>query len=166
LNDAVLRENFVERVFAYRRLKDLFRARWAYGDLVAFHTAHKFVVLAHSTEAYRALGRLVADGKREQRRTLSTRYGSAFMQALAKPATVARHANVLSHMLGHFRGVLDDWSRQELAAEVESYRRGHVPLIVPVTLVRHHARRLGVTYLTGQRYLEPHPRELALRNHV
>jgi uncharacterized protein YbbK (DUF523 family)/uncharacterized protein YbgA (DUF1722 family) len=166
LSDPNLRENFIERVFAYRRLKDLFASRWRLGSLVAFHTAHKFVLLSHDAVAYRALGRLVADARRRPRGELEAEYRAVFMRGLSRSATRARHTDVLSHMAGHFRGVLDDESRAELGREIESFRLGHVPLIVPVTLIRHHARRLGVRYLTEQIYLQPHPRELALRNHV
>ena len=166
LNDARLRENFIERVFAYRRLKTLFATRWTMGDLVRFHTAHKLVVLAHSTEAYRALGRLVAEGKSVARADLRERYESGFMSALARPATPKKHANVLQHMVGHLRGRIDDASRDELLACIEDYRLGLVPLVVPVTLIRHHVRHARVEYLAGQVYLDPHPKELMLRNHV
>ena len=166
LNDPTLRENFIERVFAYRRLKSLFRGRWTYGAVVAFHTAHKFTLLAHGEVGYRELGRLVASGKAKSRPVFESEYRSLFMRTMAKPATATRHTNVLTHMVGHFRQVLDEISRRELTEEIDAYRRGKLPLIVPVTLVRHHARRLGVDYLLNQVYLDPHPRELALRNHV
>jgi uncharacterized protein YbgA (DUF1722 family)/uncharacterized protein YbbK (DUF523 family) len=166
LSDPRLRENFIERVFAYRRLKTTFAPRWTHGALVAFHTAHKFVVMAHSNEAYRRLGRLVAEGRRRVRNEVRDEYQRGFMQALRLVATPRRHANVLMHMVGFFRPQLDAESRDELLASIDDYRRGLLPLIVPVTLIRHHARRLRVTYLAGQVYLDPHPRELALRNHV
>jgi uncharacterized protein YbgA (DUF1722 family)/uncharacterized protein YbbK (DUF523 family) len=166
LLDAGLRENFIERVFAFRRVKDFFARRWTYGDLVGFHTVHKMVVLAHDAAAYAALGRLVADGRRRPRQALAAEYRTMIMQALAKPATPKRHANVLMHMVGHFRDRLDTASRDEVLTHIDEFRRGLLPLIVPITLVRHHARRLDVAYLTDQIYLDPHPRELALRNHV
>jgi uncharacterized protein YbgA (DUF1722 family) len=166
LNDAKLRENFIERVFAYRRLCALFNGRWSMGDLVRFHTAHKLVLLAHSTEAYRSLGRLVAGGKAMARPELSARYQDEFMGTLAKVATPKRHTNVLQHMAGYLHEGLDPASRDELLASIEDYRLGLLPLIVPVTLVRHHVRVLGIEYLAGQIYLDPHPKELMLRNRV
>ena len=166
LSDARLRENFIERVFAYRRLKELFREWKGLGSLVAFHTAHKMSLLAHSTTAYQALGRLVAAGSDLPRAELRERYQAAFMETLAIPATTRRHTNVLMHMAGHLKKLIDGASRQELAACIDEYRRGLVPLVVPVTLVRHHVRVHDVAYLKGQVYLEPHPRELMLRNHV
>jgi uncharacterized protein YbgA (DUF1722 family)/uncharacterized protein YbbK (DUF523 family) len=166
LHDPVLRENFIERIFAYRRLLDLFGARWTARDVVAFHTAHKLQLLAHAPEAYRALGRLVARVNALPRAELRARYEEGFMQALARRATRGRHANVLQHMAGFLREGLGREERAELGEAIQDHRRGLVPLVVPLVLVRHHARRLGVGYLLGQVYLEPHPKELMLRNHV
>jgi len=166
LSDPTLRENFIERIFAYRRLRDLFASRWTPGALVAFHTAHKMSLLSHSTTAYNELGRLVARAGTMPRGDLRREYETLFMQTLAKPATRARHTNVLHHMAGHLKRMLDADSRAELAACIADYHRGLVPLIVPLTLIRHYVRIHDVTYLKGQVYLEPHPRELMLRNHV
>lgn len=166
LHDPRLRENFVERVFAWRRLRRLFAGRWSAGDLVAFHTAHKLSLLAHGAEAYRALGRLVADAKKLPRAELRARYEAGFMEALRAIATTRKHTNVLQHAVGFFKQSVDAASRAELVQLVDDYRRGLVPLVVPITLIRHHARRTGAGYLLGQTYLEPHPKELMLRNHV
>ncbi|MGE0040154.1 MAG: YbgA family protein [Vicinamibacterales bacterium] len=166
LSDPRLRENFVERVFAYRRLKALLAGRWTVGDLVRFHTAHKLTLLAHQPSAYRELGRLVAGAKGMPRAALRDEYVGSFMRAMRVIATPAKHANVLQHMLGHLRGLIDPGDRDELLGLIDDHRRGLVPLVVPITLLRHHVRRLGVAYLAGQTYLAPHPRELALRNHV
>jgi uncharacterized protein YbgA (DUF1722 family)/uncharacterized protein YbbK (DUF523 family) len=166
LCDPVLRENFIERVFAYDRLRELFDGRWTQGSLVAFHTAHKMALLAHSTSAYQALGRLVAGGKALARGELQRHYESGFMSTLARPATTKRHTNVLMHMAGHLKKLVDEGSKQELLESIDEYRRELVPLVVPLTLLRHHVRVHGIEYLAGQTYLEPHPRELMLRNHV
>jgi len=166
LSDPRRRENWIERVFAYHRLHSLFASRWNVGALVRFHTAHKLQLLAHSQQRYRELGPLVAAAKRLPRGELRERYAQGFMAALRQPATPRRHVNVLQHVLGYFRGGLDAADRRELAESVEDYGRGLVPLVVPITLVRHQVRRLGVAYLAGQVYLEPHPKELMLRNRV
>jgi uncharacterized protein YbbK (DUF523 family)/uncharacterized protein YbgA (DUF1722 family) len=131
LNDPGLRENFIERVFAYRRLRELFRGRWTNGQVVAFHTAE-----------------------------------SGFMAALTRPATRGKNANVLQHAAGHLKKLLDSASRTELAELIHDYRKGLVPLVVPLTLMAHHVRHHDVEYLKGQIFLEPHPKELMLRNHV
>ncbi len=166
LCDPRLRENFVERVFAYRRLRTFFNSRWTLAGLVRFHEEHKLTLLSHSPDAYRVLGRLVAGAKALPRAELRATYQDVFMRALATPATPRKHVNVLQHMLGYFRGVLDEESRAELAGAIEDYRQGLVPLVVPLTLLRSQVRRCHVTYLAAQIYLEPHPKELMLRNHV
>jgi uncharacterized protein YbgA (DUF1722 family)/uncharacterized protein YbbK (DUF523 family) len=166
LNDPRLRENFIERVFAYRRLRTFFASRWTMGGLVRFHTAHKLQLLAHAPSAYAELGRFVANAKGMDRTEVRDHYESAFMATLARLATPARHANVLQHMAGYLRDHLDSASRQELAALIGDYRMGLVPLIAPITLIRHYVRRFTIKYLEGQVYLEPHPKELMLRNHV
>jgi uncharacterized protein YbgA (DUF1722 family)/uncharacterized protein YbbK (DUF523 family) len=166
LSDPILRENFIERVFAYRRLREFFAPRWTVGGLVAFHTAHKMTLLSHSTENYRRLGQLVAGAAGKPREALRSEYETQFMSTLRLPATTRRHTNVLMHMAGHLKKVLDPESRAELVATIDEYRRGLVPLIVPLTLLRHHVRVHEAAYLSGQTYLEPHPRELMLRNRV
>jgi uncharacterized protein YbgA (DUF1722 family)/uncharacterized protein YbbK (DUF523 family) len=166
LTDPRLRENFVERVFAYQRLTRFLSGRWTVGGLVAFHTAHKLTLLAHSPAAYAALGRLVAGAKSSDRTDLHARYREGFMAALRIMATPRKHANVLMHILGYFRRTVDEASRAELLQSIEDYRLGLVPLVVPLTLARHHVRRSGEAYLAGQIYLDPHPKELMLRNHV
>lgn len=166
LQDAALRESFVERVFAYARWKAAVARGMRRGDLVAFHTVHKLALMAHSPAAYRTLGAAVgAVAKAPVARTVEA-YGRGFMEALRIPATRGRHANVLQHMLGYFREVLPPADRAELAELVADYARGLVPLVVPLTLIRHHVRRHGVAYLAGQTYLDPDPKELMLRNHA
>jgi uncharacterized protein YbgA (DUF1722 family)/uncharacterized protein YbbK (DUF523 family) len=166
LSDPALRENFVERVFAYWRLRSLFVSRWNVGDLVAFHTAHKLILMAHSPAAYQHLGRMVARARTLPASDIAAHYTKAFMAALTIIATPRRHANVLQHMVGYFKDCLDKASKAELLAAIEDYRGELVPLIVPITLLRHHVRVHDVSYLAGQLYLNPHPKELMLRNHV
>lgn len=166
LQDAGLREGFIERIFAYRRLRELFAGRWTNGDVVKFHTAHKLQVMAHSNESYRELGRLVAEIKPTPRAAFRDAYEEAFTRALAIRATRAKATNALQHAAGHLKQALDSAARTELAELIHDYRTGLVPLVVPITLLRHHVRAQGVSYLQGQTFLEPHPRELMLRNHV
>ena len=177
LSDPVLRENFIERVFAYQRLRRFFapkvgaglhprNVRWTVGGLVGFHTAHKMTLLSHSTSRYQRLGQLVAGAARTPREQLRADYEREFMSTLRIPATTRRHTNVLMHMAGHLKKKLEPQSRAELVAIIDEYRRGLVPLIVPSTLLRHHVRVHDIAYLAGQTYLEPHPRELMLRNRV
>lgn len=142
-------DDVLERAEAGRRLHDLWSTEWSIRDLVAFHTAHKMQLLAHSTTGYRALGRLVAGAKKLPRSELAERYEAGFMATLEEPATPGRHANVLMHMMGHLRGA-DERDRRELVTAIEAQRLGAAPLVVPLTLLAHPARRLGITYLLGQ----------------
>ena len=166
LHDPRLRENWVTRVFAYHRLRSLWKKRWTIGDLVRFHTAQKFLLLAHSPQDYRELGRLVAAAKTSDRKELREKYEAQMMSGLKKIATPAKNTNVLQHILGFFKKDLDRAARQELLDHIVDYRRGLVPLVVPLTLIIHYVRLLDVEYLKDQVYLNPHPKELALRNHV
>ena len=171
LQDQGLRENFIERVFGYHRWQVL-NAGLTRGRLVAFHTAHKYLLLAHSQRHYRELGRFVANGVGTTPRgcpidrELARTYGQLFMEALAVKTTIRKHVNVLQHLAGHFKGALSDAARDELHAVMSDYQKGVVPLSVPVTLIRHYVRVLDVPYLRDQVYLAPHPKELMLRNHV
>ena len=166
LNDPDLRENFIERVFAYHRLQTFFHGRWTRASLVQFHTAHKLLLMAHAPEGYRRLGRLVATPGEPRRGELERRYAEEFMFTMAAIATRRRHTNVLQHMAGYFKKRLDAASKAELQSTIDDYRRGLTPLIVPITLLQHHVRAHNVEYLAGQLYLQPHPKELMLRNHA
>lgn len=166
LHDPKLRENWIERVFAYHALRKLWRPRWTVGDLVRFHTVYKHVLFAHSEKEYRELGRLVAAAKKLPRAEVQEKYEAGFMSAMKKLATTRKNTNVLQHMMGYFKSDLDAASKEELLQLIDDYRQGLVPLVVPLTLVAHYVRILDVEYLRDQVYLSPHPRELALRNHV
>lgn len=166
LNDPSLRENFIERLFAYARWQALVAGRATRGALVRFHTVHKLQLMAHDPAAYRRLGVAVARMAARPLRDTVAAYGDGLMRALRRPATPARHANVLEHMLGYVSDRIPGGDRAELVDAIRDVRRGVAPLVVALTLVRHHVRRLDVRYLAEQTYLEPHPRELMLRNHV
>ena len=166
LNDPPLRENFIERVFAYHRLQQVFAGDWTVGSIVEFHTSEKLLLRVHNEAAYRNLGRLVADARSRPRPAFAAEYQQAFMEAMAHKSTVGRHANVLEHMLGYLRNTDDDHARTEARQAIEDYRNGLIPLIVPITLFGYLARRYNIEYLLQQSYLRPHPKELMLRNHV
>ena len=166
LMDPVLRENFIERVFIYRRWQGVCAAGLTAGGLVEFHTRHKFILLAHDEPAYRALGRRVAEAGAADLGALGRDYIRALMAALKKPADSGTHANVLQHLYGFVKECIDAADRRELLGVIDDYRRGLVPLIVPITLLRHHLRRHPDGYVERQYYLHPHPRELMLRNRI
>ena len=135
-------------------------------SLVAFHAAHKLQLMSHEPQAYQRLGRLVGEAKGMDRDALRSRYTDGFMEALVRKATPRRNVNAMHHMLGFFRKHLDARSKQELLGLIEDYRNGRVPLVVPLTLIRHHVERCDIACLRDQHYLAPHPVELMLRNRV
>jgi len=166
LGDPVLRENFIERVYAYHRWRALLAAGLTPARLVAFHNRHKLALMAHGAEPARRLGRLVAEAGTGRLSELGPAYGRAFMEVLRRKATRRTHTNVLQHLQGYLKRVLDAEDKAELGEMIEAYRTGQVPLIVPVTLLNHHFRRHPHPYVAGQTYLQPHPRELMLRNGI
>ena len=166
LGDPVLRDNFIERVFVYKRWQTLEKEGFTAQGLVAFHSDHKYLILAHSQPVYRELGRMVADAGKGDPGELAARYISVLMAALRKPATPRQHVNVLQHLTGYLKDRIDSDDRAELVEIIEQYRQGLVPLIVPITLINHHFRRHPDPYVMRQHYLQPHPRELMLRNRI
>ncbi len=166
LHDPKLRENFIERVFVFQRWRDLLAAGRSASGLVDFHTRHKLLIMAHSVEAYRELGRLVADLRRSSPAETVDRYLAGLSGALRLIATPRKNANVLHHVMGYFKKVLAPDEKQELLEVIDAYRREAVPLVVPVTLLNHYVRKYGQPYLEKQVYLNPHPLELKLRTHV
>ena len=165
LNDAVLRENFIERVFAYHRWQLFAADRFSVGRLVEFHRRHKFQILAHSDPHLRRLGRIVAGAKGKPKAEVLNAYAEAFFEGLAVKTTARKHVNVLQHILGFFREKIDAEDRKELLAAIENYRLGLVPRIVPATLLLHHLRRSQIPYMLDQYYLSPSPKELVLKYH-
>jgi uncharacterized protein YbbK (DUF523 family)/uncharacterized protein YbgA (DUF1722 family) len=166
LNDPVLRENFVERVFAFARLKALFVPRWGVGDVVAFHAREKLLLRAHDPSGSRDLGRFLAGAADLPRPAFAAEYQERFMVSMGKRTTVRKHVDVLQHSVGFLKKAGDELGRAEISEAIEDYRAGLVPLVVPVTILRHLARRHGQDYLLESSYLAPHPKELMLRNHV
>jgi uncharacterized protein YbgA (DUF1722 family)/uncharacterized protein YbbK (DUF523 family) len=166
LCDPVLRENFIERLFSYHRWRTLSQGPVTRQAVVEFHTVHKYTLLAHSRPHYQVLGRLVARAQRFRTADLLERYGTLFMEALKVKATVRKHVNVLNHLVSHLKAKLNAAERSELNAVIDDYHRGLVPLIVPLTLVKHYVSMLDIKYIQNQVYLNPHPKELMLRNSV
>jgi uncharacterized protein YbgA (DUF1722 family)/uncharacterized protein YbbK (DUF523 family) len=166
LHDPVLRENFVERIFVFRRWGDLVREGKKIGPLIAFHTQHKLLVLAHSPKHYSEMGKLVARAKELDIHELYDAYQRLLMDALKLRATFKKNTNVLQHLMGYFKKDLSSGEKGELNEVIQQYHDGYVPLIVPITLIRHYVRKYDQPYLKDQIYLNPHPMELQLRNHV
>ncbi len=166
LHDIKLRENFIERIFALKRWRDLLDERRSRGRLVAFHTQHKLLILAHGQKHSRILGKLVAEAKSISPKQLYQQYQTLFMEALKLKTTVKKNINVFQHMMGYFKKQLSTDEKHELLERFNQYREGYIPLIVPLTLIKHYVRKYDQPYLRQQVYLNPHPIELKLRNHA
>lgn len=166
LNDAGLRENFIASIFTLQRLRHSLALQPGLGSLVAFHSRHKLLLLSRSPQLYRELGRLVATAASAPFEDAFARYRVLLLKALKTRPTVKKHINVLQHILGYFKQYLSADEKQEALELIEQYRAGLVPLIVPVTLLNHFVRKYDNAYLRQQVYLQPHPRELKLLNHV
>ncbi|MBQ1082246.1 DUF523 and DUF1722 domain-containing protein [Nocardiopsis sp. B62] len=166
LSDPVLREHFVERVFAHSRLRALLEDDWRPRDLVAFHTRHKLQLMAHSPDGYRETGRIVARAGTGDPEEVAATYAEAFHRTLAVKGSRGRHANVLQHVFGMISPLLDDARRHDLLAAIEDYREGQAPLSLPVALLRHHCSAEAMTWANEQTYLRPYPEALRLRHPV
>ncbi len=167
LQDERLRENFIERVFGYHRWQShTMNGRLSKRALVSFHTSQKYLLLAHSRHHFHKLGQLLANAQPCTPRQLATLYGQLFMKALAVKTTVRKHRNVLQHLAGLLKRQLNEIARVELHEVIHDYHQGLVPLSVPITLIRHYVKIFDIPYLQDQTYLNPHPKELMLRNHV
>ena len=157
-----------EKVYALR-LADVLLAVGGKIDhpaLVDFQRRHKYQLMAHSPELARQLGALAAQAGSRPLPGLLSEYEALFSTALKQKATARKNANVLQHMLGYFKKQLDDFEKRELLAAIENYRLNLVPLIVPLTLLKHYIAKFRQPYLQDQHYLDPHPLELKLRNHA
>lgn len=166
LNDPVLRENFINRVYVYARWKSLEQEGINKSGLLDFHTQHKYLLLAHNQQAYRELGRLLSSLKNTNLVEFRAQYIEKIMAVFSQPASRKKHVNVLQHLLGFLRPCLDSEDRAEVLDTIHAYGKGEYPLVVPITMLQHHFRRNPHPFVDRQVYLNPHPRELMLRNGI
>jgi len=166
LHDAKLRETFIEQIFTLMRWRETLSKKKRMGSLIDFHTRHKLLVMSHSPDHSRMMGKLVAEGKALVIDDLFAQYEVLLIEALRLKTTLKKNVNVIQHIMGYFKKQLSPDEKQELIEIIDQYRKEHVPLIVPVTLLNHYVRKYGQTYLAQQVYLNPHPIALKLRNHV
>jgi uncharacterized protein YbgA (DUF1722 family)/uncharacterized protein YbbK (DUF523 family) len=166
LHDPGLRENFIERIFTLKRWREVLEKKENRGNVVDFHTRHKLLILSHSPKHYQAMGKLVAKAKEVPIKELYQQYQTILVETLQLKTTPKKNANVLQHMMGYFKEELSSGEKQELLEVIDHYRKEYIPLIVPITLMQHYVRKYDQPYLKQQIYLNPHPLELQLRNHV
>ncbi|HYA91554.1 MAG TPA: DUF523 and DUF1722 domain-containing protein [Thermodesulfobacteriota bacterium] len=166
LHDPKLRDNFIERIFALTRWREVLQRKESRGNIVDFHARHKLLILSHSPKFYRMMGKLVAKAKDLPLKKLFQEYQTLLMESLYLKTSAKKNANVLQHMMGYFKEQLSSDEKQELLDVIDHYKKEYIPLIVPITLIQHYVRKYDQPYLKQQVYLNPHPLELQLRNHV
>ncbi|MDD2737960.1 MAG: DUF523 and DUF1722 domain-containing protein [Methylomonas lenta] len=166
LGDPGLRENFIQRVFVRHRWQQMLEQPLTVNALMSFHSRHKLIAMSHDQNRARELGRLIADVRADNIDTLAQRYIVDLMACLKIVATRGNHVNVLQHIQGYLKQNIDSNDKQELVEIIETYRLGSVPLIVPLTLLRHHFRKQPDAFIDGSFYMTPHPAELSLLNEI
>jgi len=166
LHDSKLRDNFIERIFALKRWRGVLQRKESRRNIVDFHARHKLLILSHSPKFYQMMGKLVAKAKDLPLKELYQKCQTLLMESLYLKTSPKKNANVLQHMMGYFKEQLSSDEKQELLDVIDHYKKEYIPLILPITLIQHYVRKYDQPYLKGQVYLNPHPLELQLRNHV
>ncbi|QPK64413.1 DUF1722 domain-containing protein [Methylomonas sp. LL1] len=166
LGDPGLRENFIQRVFVRHRWQQLNARPLTAHALMTFHSRHKLIAMSHDQNLAKELGRLIADVRSDNIENIARRYVVDLMACLKIVASRGNHVNVLQHIQGYLKTKLDSDDKQELVETIETYRQGNVPLIVPLTLLRHHFRRQPDAFIDQSFYMTPHPAELSLLNEI
>jgi uncharacterized protein YbgA (DUF1722 family)/uncharacterized protein YbbK (DUF523 family) len=164
LGDPVLRESFVKRVIIYKRWHDMLADGLSWAALTDFHASHKLILYSHNQQLGRELGRELAASRDRPIAEYAKQYIEQMMTILKITAKRSNHVNVLEHIRGYLKHELDKDDKRELTESIENYRLGLLPLIVPITLLRHHFRRHPDPYIEQSRYMQPHPDELMLLN--
>lgn len=166
LCDPVLRENFLVRVGAYAQWQALLAEGLTRRGLTEFHSRFKYQLMANNPLQYKVLGKLLGSMGRGDAEQIGRRYFSELMQALKRCATRGTHSNALQHISGYLKRDIDAQDKQELQQLINQYREGIVPLVVPMTLLKHLFRIHPDPYIAQQTYLQPHPENLSLRNAI
>ncbi|MGO3345081.1 MAG: YbgA family protein [Marinomonas sp.] len=166
LNDPLLKENFLMRVFAHHEFRHCVAAEPSMKTLIAFHSRYKYLVMAHSQPAYKLLGKLLSGNDPRPINALKDAYFEAFMSALSKPAKRKNHCNALMHLVGYLKGAVDVAIRKDIIEVIEQYRRGEVNLATPMALLHHYLNNYGSQYVKEQRYFAPYPSALGIRNSI
>ena len=166
LHDPRLCENFILRVYAYHNFKQEVLSQPSVHNLIQFHSSYKYVLMAHSQPCYQKLGRLLANIEKDQLDSFIPHYLDQFMAALGKPASSKNHTNTLLHIMGYLKKTVSSEARQNIADIIHQYRQGLLPLVAPMTLLKHHIKQTGNDYIRAQRYLQPYPEDLGLTNRI
>ena len=166
LTDPLLRENFITRIFVYHRWQHMRDGGITSARLVQFHTRHKLLIRVHNEVEYQRLGRLVAEAGTKDMEKLADEYVEVLMNAMKRPATRKQHSKVLAHLAGYLKRRIDSGDKAEHLRLIDEYWFGRMPLVVPITMLKHYFSRCPDSYFGHQFYLQPHPEELQLRKYI
>jgi len=166
LNDAVLRENFATRVYTYHSWKRFLAQPLSHHGLIGFWSRYKYLLMSHDVQAYKKIGRLLSNAKAQPVGEMAEEFIALLMEGLGKVATRKSHTNVLQHIRGYLKRQLQDFEKREIDALIMEYKSGQIPLVVPLTMLRHHFRHHSSDYIAQQVYMQPYPEQLSLRNHI
>lgn len=166
LNDAALRENFITRVFALNDWKESVAKAPSAKKLLDFYSRYKYQIMAHQVSSYYAIGRYLANMRERDLQISCDEFFKMFMQALSHQATRRGNTNVMMHLRGYLKKIITPLEKQEISHLIESYHAGLVPIVVPLTLLKHHLLKLDNPYLKTQTFWSPYPEKLGLRNHI
>jgi uncharacterized protein YbgA (DUF1722 family)/uncharacterized protein YbbK (DUF523 family) len=167
LNDPVLRENFITRVFVYSNWRNEVMPNPSLHEVLQFHSRHKYQLMAHTYEGYKELGRYLAnEAPNEPLSKVLDVYLLSLMNHLKSRANRKSHTNTLMHIFGYLKKEIDAETKQDLLQAIEEYRTNKVHLVVPITFLKHYLKRHGSEYIKSQAYLDPYPHELGLRNYI
>lgn len=164
LQDDWLRENFIMQLFAYNSFEVLKNSTPTIKMLVDFHTKNKFLLQAKDEKIYRVLGNIVGNHEKLPFDELLSNYEYNFKTAIAKKSSIKRNRNVLEHMSGFFKNELSSVEKETLHEQIEEYAQKIVPIVVPLSTIKLYAKKYNNEYLLGQVFLDPYPKELALRS--
>lgn len=157
LSDPKQRELYVIRLFAFVKLRGLSLKT---ADLQGFHQQYKLLLMAHAPDRYQALGRIAANPEKKKVSELFSEYQDLFLTSINRVPTQKQWVNVLQHVFGYFKKNLNSKEKEQILATFEEYREGEIPLIAPLTLLRHLAQKYEVSYLLEQALFQPYPKHL------
>ncbi|CAA6800996.1 MAG: COG1683: Uncharacterized conserved protein / FIG143828: Hypothetical protein YbgA [uncultured Sulfurovum sp.] len=166
LEDAWLRENFLMQIFAYKGIHQFMKTKPKMKDLIAFHTSYKYLIYAKSTVAYKILGNIVANNKKQSLEELLNDYYHEFLVAINEKGNISKTYNVLLHIYGYFKKLISADEKEHMLTAIEEFKQGVIPLIAVIKLLNLHVKRFNMDYLKVQKFLNPYPAELGLRSNI
>ena len=166
LHDAGLRDRFIDHIAVYSRWRQYVKNDGSPKGLQQFHAHHKYMIMAHCPKLLTELGQIAANSSDQEKESIQKEYLSTLTYAMKEQATVKKNTNVLQHIAGYFKVDLEKFEKQELQQAIEDYHKGIFPLLAPLILLQHYARKYEKRYLLDQYYISPSPMELYLKYHV